>query len=225
MTRVAFARLSDAPPPLREMLDVDDDGSWRVWRSVGPAIGRFAGTGDAAAGAGREIVELAAAAEGAETPRGGDSSPDATVDSIDLGGRSVSVPYRQTPDGPWGDLFEACRGLLDEAVSHPVAAIGMELAGADRVRLKHRGEEPLPVEFGSAQVEATLWTPDGAFVASGTGRIDAGHVDAGSGWSLEVPLEGIEPSAKGEPVVFVSFVADDGGVYVPVVLSAGRAPG
>jgi hypothetical protein len=224
MSRVAFARLSDAPPPLREMLDIDDDGSWRVWRSVGTAIGRFAGSGDADAGAGRGILELAAAAEQSEPPRGDEFPADATVDSIDLGGRSVSVPYRQSPDGPWGKLFKACRDLLDEALTQPLAAIGLELAGSGRVRLEHRGDESLPVEFGAAQVEATVWTPDGTFVASGTGKIDAGHVDAEPGWSLEVSLEGIDASAKGQPVVFVSFVADDGGVYIPVVLSAGRAP-
>lgn len=224
MSRVAFARLSDAPPPLREMLDVDDDGSWRAWRSVGLAIGRFAGSGDAAGGAGRRILELAAEAEASEPPRDGGDAPDATVDSIDLGDRSVWVPYRKTPDGPWGKLFQATRDLLDEAVSHPLAAIGMELAGPNRVRLEHRGTEPLSLEFGAAGVEATLWTPDGIFVASGTGKVDAGHVDAGPGWSIEVPLDGIDPAAKGEPVVFVSFVADDAGVYIPVVLSAGRAP-
>jgi hypothetical protein len=223
MSRVAFARLSDAPPPVREILDVEDDGSWTVWRSVGLAIGRFAGSGEAASGAGKRIIALAAAAEADEPPADGNFPPDATVDSIDLGGRSVSVPYRETVGGSWGELLAACRGLLDEALEHPRAAIGLVVAGPDRVRLEHRGEEPLPIELGSAQVEATVWA-DGVFVAAGTGRIKSGRLDAGPGWSLDVQLEGIDPSAKGEAVTFVSFVADDGGVYIPVVLSAGRAP-
>ncbi len=224
MSRVAFARLSDASPPLREMLDVDENGSWTVWRSVGVAVGRFAGSGEAASGAGKRIIDLAAAAEGSQEPSSKDVGADATVDSIDIGDRSVAVPYRHSPDGPWGALFAACRIVLDEALDHPKAAIALVVAAPDRVRLEHRGEEPLPIELGSAQVEATVWA-DGVFVAAGTGRIEAGHVDAGPGWSLEVPLEGIDPAAKGEAVTFVSFVANDGGVYIPVVLSAGRAPG
>jgi hypothetical protein len=224
VSRVSFDRLSDAPPPLRETLDVEDDGSWRVWRSVGQAIGRFAGSPEVADSAGKRILELAAAAEGSDPPSKGKFPPDATIERIHVGDRSATVPYRHTPDGPWGELVAASRRLLDEAIAHPRAAIRLVVVGPDRVRLEHRGQEPLPIELGSAQVEATVWH-DGAFVGAGMGRIDAGHVDAGPGWSLDVPLEGIDPSAGGEAVIFVSFVADDGGVYIPVTLSAGRGPG
>jgi hypothetical protein len=224
MSRVTFTRLSDAPPPLRETLDVDADGSWRAWRSVGQAIGRFAGAGDAAA-PGHRIVTLAEAATEIDPPGPGDASADTTWDTIEAGGTSLRVPYRATPEGAWGELLAACRGLLDDAITSPKAAIGMTLVAPDRVRLEHRGDEPLPVELGGATVEATVWTADGTFIASGTGRVAADHVDAGPGWTTDVELEGIDPSGGGQPVVFVSFVANDGGVFVPVVLSAGRAPG
>jgi hypothetical protein len=222
MTRITFARLSDAPPPMREMLEIEDDGSWRAWRSVGQAIGRFADRGGADA-AGRRIVELAAATEEADPPAASEFHPDATVDTIRVGERSVAVSYRASRTGPWGELLSATRGLLDDAISHPTAAIGLVLVANDRVRLEHRGTDPLPIELGSAQVEATVWQ-HGVFVGAGTGRVEAGHVDTGPGWSLDVALDGIDPAANGEAVVFVSFVADDGGVYIPVTLSAGRAP-
>ncbi len=224
MSRVTFARLSDAPPPLREMLDVEADGSWRAWRSVGQAIGRFAGDG---------ATTLAALAERAATespPPTGELPPDASVDRITItqAGRRRShvrsFGSTQRPAGAWGELVAACRALLDDAIAHPTAAIGLVVTAPDLVRLEHRGDGPLPIELGSAQVEATVWK-DGAFVVAGSGQIVAGHVDAGPGWSLEVPLTGIDPSASGDAVVFVSFVADDGGVYIPVTLSAGRAPG
>ncbi len=224
MSRVALARLSDAPPPLRETLDVDPDGSWRVWRSVGQAIGRFGGSGDAAA-AGQRIVMLAEAATDTDPPGPGDASADTTWDTIEVGSTSLRLPYRAAPDGPWGELLAACRGLLDDAIASPKAAIGMTLMAPDRVRLEHRGDEPLPIELGAASVEATAWTADGAFIASGSGRVAADHVDAGPGWAIDVDLDGIDASAGGQPVVFVSFVANDGGVFIPVVLSAGRAPG
>jgi hypothetical protein len=222
MSRVAFARLSDAPPPMREKLDIDDDGAWQAWRSVGRAIGRFSGSGGVA-GADR-ILALATAAESMEPPDPGGKTRDTTFDTLTIGDRSVRLPYRGILDGPWGELLTACRDLLNDALDHPTAAIGITITAPDRVRLEHRGDETLSVEFGAARVDAQVWTAEGVFVASGTGTVDAGHVDAGPGWSIEVPLGGIDPAGD-EPVVFVSFVADDGGVFIPVVVSAGRAPG
>ncbi len=225
-SRVAFARLSDAPPPAREMLAVAADGSWTAWRSIGAAIGRFAGAaGTGAADAGERIVELAEAAAAAEPPRAGELPPDATVDSLEVAGRSATIGSRDEPEGPWGALFAACRGLIEAATDHPAAAIALVIAGPDRVRLEQRGAGALTVELGEAPVQGAVWTPAGEFVATGTGRLPAGRVEAGPGWSLDVALEGIDAATEGQLVVSVSFVADDGGVYIPVTLAAGQVPG
>lgn len=219
----AFTRASDAPPPLLETVDVDADGSWRAWRSNGAVVGRFG------APTGGERVAAATRAAGlAQVPAGVELPPDAVVDRLRIGGDDgpvAAISSSARPDGPWGDAFDACRSLVDEAAGHPVAALGIVAVRADRVTIEHRGAAPITVEFGGARADATVWAPDGSFVAAGAGMLRAGRVAAAPGWSLDVPLEGIDPSTEGELVVSISFVADDGGVYVPVMLAAGRAPG
>jgi hypothetical protein len=221
MTTVAFTRSSDAPPPMLDTLDVDEDGSWRAWRSVGETIGRFSGSDLGS------VVGLARRAAAEPPPTASDVPADATLDRLELGdGHAVAIVGVSTrPTGAWGDLFDACREAIEDATTHPTAAISIVVLGHDRVRLEHRGTDMLPVELGRVQAQASLWTTAGAFLATGTGGVDLGRVEAGPGWSVEIPLEGIDPTLPGGLVVSVSFVADDGGVFIPVMLAAGRGPG
>jgi hypothetical protein len=221
MTTIAFTRSSDAPPPMLDTLDVDEDGSWRAWRSVGETIGRFSGSDLGS------LVGLARRAAAETPPTASDVPADATLDRLELGdGHAVAVVGASTrPSGAWGDLLAACREAIEDATTHPTAAISIVVLGHDRVRLEHRGTGALSLELGGARAQASLWTAAGEFLATGTGGVDLGRVETGPGWSVEIPVEGIDPMIAGGMVVSVSFVVDDGGVFIPVMLAAGRGPG
>jgi hypothetical protein len=225
VSRVSFARVSGAPPPARELLSIEDDGSWTAWRSTGRAAGRFAGPAGTN-GPGARIIALAAAAADSPDPGPPPNAPvDTTMDHVTVDGRSVTIGYRAVPEGPWGQLLEALRGLLKEAIEHPVAAIALAIAGPDVLRLEHRGTEPLNVDLTGASAEGTVWTESGEYLTRGLGRLDAGPIEASPGWTAMVPLEGLEPDKPGNLVATMALAAEDGGELVPVRLSAGRAPG
>jgi len=225
VSRVSFARISGAPPPAREILEVEADGSWTAERATGRAVGRFAGPADEAGGVGARIVELADAAAENEPPGIGDQRVDATVDRVTVGERSLVAEYRSDPGGPWGELLRSCRALLEEAIDHPVAAIAMNIAGPGVLRLEHRGSEPVRLDLGGARAEGTVWTEAGEFLTRGKGRLDLGPVEAGPGWTQDIVLEGLDPEADGNLVAIVRFAIESGGTLVPAALSAGRAPG
>ena len=228
MSGVAFSRISGSPPPARELLSIRPDGSWSAWRSVGRAAGRFAGPGGPGT-QGARIVELAEPAAGAEAPDLGDQPMDTTIDRVEVDGRSVAVGYRAEPDGPWGELLAACRGLLKDAIDHPVAAIALVIVGPDALRLEHRGTEPLRVDLTGLRGEGTVWTDAGEYLTRGLPRVaeggPGGAVEASPGWSADIVLEGLDPSKPGNLVVTMTLAVEDEGERVPVALSAGRAPG
>jgi hypothetical protein len=213
---VEFRRLSDTPPPERELLEVADDGTATAWRSNGAAIGRFAGpVADAS-----DLRTFVAAAREADPPEPGEVPPGASVETIETGGATGRVVSRRQVAGPWAPLVEACRAILGEIVESPVAAIGLVLAADGGMRLEHRGTEPLAVELASLAGGLKLWR-DGVQVGGGPARgPDADRVEAGPGWALELALSDLDTTGGGILVGEVTFVADDGGVYVPVRLSA-----
>ena len=216
MTLVDFKRLSDAPPPIRELLAVDDDGGATAWRSNGPAVGRFAGPVADLPGL-RAAVDAARAAE----PPDGDLRADAVAEVIETGGRRARVAARLPVEGPWGALVEACRRVLDEVTTSPVVAIAGDVGPGARLRLEHRGDGTLTLELASLDVTFRLWR-DGA--QAGEARVrGAGEaldrLDAGAGWSLEVAAEDMDLSGGGILAAEASFVVEDEGVLVPVRVS------
>lgn len=222
MTLLRLARLSDAPPPARELLDVGDDGTLRGWRSQGPLVGACRG----AAPDVDRLRALVAAAAAAPVPRAATFPLDATVESLEAGGVELDVTEHTVLDGAWGDLLEAARGLLDDALpTMPLAAVAMVIASPDLVRMEHRGEVALTVELGAARVEITRWrdgTPVGDAEVRGLGL---GRTETGPGWTAGIALRG--PAGKPGDLLTASawFVADDGGVLVPVVLTGHATAG
>lgn len=221
MTAWSFSRLSDAPPPLRELLDVADDGTFTMWRSVGEIVGRFAGTVPDAGAAAAVAADSAAG----DPPAAPELAPDATVDTVTVAGRSHTTTQHRRPDGPWGDLLALGRELLDALVDQPAAAIAASLPSPTLLRLEHRGDGTLPVLLGGAVVDVRAWSPTDLVAQAYAEPPPAGAVDAGPGWVLEVPLPELPLPAGTTLAVDVSFVADDGGVLVPMVARATRPAG
>jgi hypothetical protein len=219
MTAVSFSRLSSAPPPLREIAEVEADGSWRAWRSVGTAVGRFAG-GDG----GSRVLEAVRAALDAQLPAPAEGGTlDEATDEIVIDGSALEVPHGHVPAGPWGEALEACRDLVARAPEHPLAAIAVTMAGPGLVRLEHRGSEALEVELGSGRVEITTHDERQIPVQSTFTALDLGAVEARPGWSAEVRIDPVEAPTGGMVGVEVSFVAVDDGVHIPVTISSERA--
>lgn len=219
MTLLRLARLSDAPPPARELLEVGDDGRFSGWRSQGPVVGAFRGTVAGIDGL-RGLVERASASS---PPGAGDLPLDATVDSLAAAGRELRVAASGTPEGAWGELLRAARTILEDEVPRaPWAAIELLVTHTAPPRLVHRGEAPLVLELGAGWAEVTRWR-DGVPAGSAETRdLGAAREEAGPGWSLEVPLAVPEGAASDLVTASAWFVAEDEGVLVPVVLT-GRA--
>jgi hypothetical protein len=220
MTLVEFKRLADAPPPERELLVVEDDGRAVAWRSNGRAVGRFAGPVRNAGG-------LRAAAESAmqaDPPAVDGPRADASVEVVTTAGRTARVAARRPVEGPWSALVEACRSELDAITGSPLAAIAGVVLPGGRLRLEHRGTEPLPVELGALAATFKLWREGrlaaSASIPAGGAPGNLGSLEAGPGWTLELGPDGLDLAGGGILAVEATFVADDGGVYVPMRITA-----
>lgn len=217
MTGLRFRRIAHAPPPERELLDVDEAGAFTMWRSRGAIVGRFAGTvPDADA-----VAALADAAAAADPPAAPTLPADAAGESVEVDGRSARVEAGESVPGPWGELLAACRGLLDDLRDQPAAAIEAALVdGGATVRLEHRGTASLPLELDGTTVTARAWH-EGRQVGGATGDpADLGFADAGPGWAVELPVPALGAPAGARLTVQVSMIADDDGIYVPLLASA-----
>jgi hypothetical protein len=219
MTLVTFHRTADDPPPLREILRVEPDGTFRMWRSNAEAVGRFAGTVPGF----EALAAQVGAARAAEPPAAGRQPADATLDTIEVDGFEVTLRPSQRPDGPWGGLAARLRDLLKELLAQPEAAIALDIGAAggfERVRLVQRGSSALPIKLGSLDVTLEVFR-DTTTVATGHGSpIAARDVAAGPGWSEEVAVPALEVPAGTVLLVRASFVAVDDGVLVPVTVEA-----
>jgi len=216
MSTIKFERFSDRFPPERELLHIEDDGSFEMWRSYGaPAAGRFAGAVPDSPG----LQDLARATRRSRPPSLGELEPDASVENLAVGNRRAEAESGSRIAGPWGELFARCRSLLRDLVDQPRAAIRATIDPSGVVRLEHQGTEPLPVELAPLEIKLVRWA-DAREAASDRVRPEAyGRIDAAPGWSLEIPFN---PSVMGpgQVVASVTFVAIDNGVLVPVAISA-----
>jgi hypothetical protein len=209
---VSFARVAFSPPPLRELLAVREDGTATGWRSNGPIVGRFASRVDRMGPLRAAIADLAG---GGQPPGPLELVPDAAWEEVKAAGLTARFGTDDAVEGPWGALLEACRDLLDEMTDSPTAAIVILVDPDGHVRLEHRGDGMLPLELDSVQVSLTLWR-DGREASRAAARTSAGRVEAGPGWSLDVPDASIDLDGGGKLVAVASFIADDDGVFVPV---------
>jgi hypothetical protein len=216
VTRIGYRRIAPGRPPERELLAVEADGSATGWRSNGPIVGRFAGRPPGVEAV-LSLAEAALALDPAPLP---ELPPGAAVETVEAGSVSARFLAGRTPDGPWGELLAACREALEHLAALPLAAVAGELDADGTLRLVHRGSEVLPLELGRLLVR-TVRMRDGLETGRGQATPPGlGRVDAGPGWTLEVPGDGTPAAGDGTLWAEVTFVADDGGVYIPMRLSA-----
>ncbi len=194
-----------------DSLEVDPDGSVRLWRSRGASMaGRFTRTLTDEESSALQDAARAAHDEGSlEIPARG---PGAAGDVVELAdGVQATLPVTAQADGPWGSLVTRLRGLLDPVGSTPVAAIALEVdQGA--TRLVHRGEEPLSLDLAAASLHVEARDAAEETVASADLPLtEGGRVEVGPGWSLQLPSAvAVRAPAGGSLLVAVTLTANDG---------------
>ena len=211
-------------PPDKERLEVGDDGSFTMWRSVrSPVVGRFAGMlpeSDAA-----RLRALAEAAAAAEVPPG-KQLPGAPTETVVVDGASLRTGSSNEPGGPWGELIGALRPLLRSLVSQPRAAIALEVAeGGASARLAHRGDTPVGVDLTGLSVRTVVWRPGwengGEWAADAPGPV----VEAGPGWAHDLPFGHGLTIGNGDALhAFARFGLVDGGARIAALASLDPSP-
>jgi hypothetical protein len=209
-------------PQFRELLEIRDDASFQMWRSVTAAtgaatpIGRFAGTLPDG-----EFDELRRAADAAAAAgsRSWLVTPDSPVDRIEIDGATAILGMRDPADGPWGALAALLRPLLESLTQWPLAAVQFEMDG--RARLVHLGSEPLDIDLSDLAVEAVHWRDSEAVGRWSAPNLGLGEVAAGPGWSLDLPAgHGFELEPGDRIAMTARFAVRDGGELVGVSLHA-----
>jgi hypothetical protein len=210
-------------PQFHEVLQIDGDGAFSMWRSVSKAsdlpapIGRFGGRVASAQRAALDDAANRAVAEGSRTWL---VTPDSPVDTFDVDGVTAKLGIHNPGEGAWKDLAQLVRPLLRELTASPLAAIALEVDGG--AKLVHQGTEPLTLDLSALAVRAdhwrdgqslTRWTPSSSPAAV------QGEVAAQPGWNLELPFEhGFDMQPGDRVTVDVTFAAHDGERLIPVGL-------
>jgi hypothetical protein len=231
---VKLARRGGRKPPRdNELLTVEDDGSFTLWRSVGwttqppTPVGRFAGR---LAGEEWERLraEVAAAQQAGDlqmTPR-----PDSSVDAIELAeGARGRLGNNDRPTGPWAALVATLRTLLVELTAYPQAALALEVkADGSGARLMRHGSQPLDVALDDLTVRAVQWrehAKTGDWSAPrDNALVSRSQETTEDGWTFELPFDhgfAMEPGC--EVVAYVNLAIYDNGRRVPVSLQSLRS--
>jgi hypothetical protein len=222
---VRMFRMGGIPPSENEKVVTVDDGRLAVWRSTGvPAAGSFVGQlsgpeSDAIQALARRCVEAGDLTRAA--------APDAAIDTVMLDGARAEVGHLDRPDGPWGELLDALRPLLDRT-DQPYAAIGLEVSPAgDRASLRHLGEAVVRVDLSRLRVEVRHVTPAGDAAgawAGEPGEVGGGPVEAGPGWTQELPFEHGLEAGSGSLRLTVGVLVYDREHPVEATLVAASGP-
>jgi hypothetical protein len=214
---VEYRRLSGAPPPERELLTVEEDGSFLLWRSIAPTVGRFAGVIPDPA----DLATLVAAAADTPSPPRPTELPSGTsVEVVEVGDVTARVEAGVEVDGPWGALLSRLRDLSGDLTDQPLAAVALVVDDPAMPRLEHRGREALPVELDSATVSVDVWHEGVQVAAARAGPLGQGRVMAEPGWSVRFEVGEVAAPSGGLLMVRASLVVDDEGVFVPVTVTS-----
>jgi len=210
---VSYARIGGrVPPPDNEGLQVEDDGSFTMWRSIAPSVGRFAGKLSA-----DELSRLKTEAEKAAAE--GDVSRPPTMDGsaerFQVEGATATMGSDDYIEGPWGELATHVRKLLGELVSMPQAAVGLEVGEDGRsARLVHLGDKPLAVDLSKLSIRAVLWGRGFRKLGDWSTPAKPGPVqaEASDSWNAPLPFDhGLKPGKNKVLHVYVTFAVSENG--------------
>jgi hypothetical protein len=219
------------PPRDNEKIEIDAQGHFTMWRSVGAAsfppsaVGRFTGNLSAEDFEGLQKHVVAADLVGSLsiTP-----PPDASIVRINTGKTQASFGFNEEPEGPWGDLAAFFAELLCSLTQQPVAALMVEVSQhGNHAKLVHLGTEPLKLNLASLNVRAVLWhgyNKQGDWLVPAGSERELSEVIAEPGWSMELPFaHGFAEKEGMQVVAYVTLEAYDGDTAIPVSLESSIA--
>jgi hypothetical protein len=215
--------------PHNERLWIQNDGSFKMWRSVSSAsippspAGWFQGKLDSEINLRLWALQKAAAASGDFKMA---PPPDSVIENITLERARASLGINQQPPGHWGDMVSLLRTLLGQLSRFPRAAVDLEVrAGGQSAYLIQRGSEPIRLDLSYLKLTANLWKGENIEKRwSGTQTVlkDKAIIEAGPGWSFHLPFDHrFEISSGSHVVAYLDFNAFNGEHFVPVSLQAG----
>jgi hypothetical protein len=208
----SYQRRGGRRPSEDESLQIDDDGSFYLTRTVGgPRVGSFAGTIPKQSLA--AVRQLVADAEDLDDPPAG--LPPHVIESVETSRAEITVGAHTTSSSPAARLVKRMRRLANDLTASPVAALELRIAEDGRtVTIASVGADPVDADFSDASLTFTLYGPDEALLTAG--EIDP-PTDLRSktalrpGWSTELPVEGdVAFSPKRTLDVQMEFVLLDG---------------
>lgn len=228
MTLKYSRRGGHKPPRDMEELEIEADGTFSLWRSVGWAtqppspVGRFKGQLDPGL---NTIIEQeinqARQAGKVEIPL----LPDSPVETVNLEGAQLKLGIHDTPAGSWGALITHLRSLLGELTIFPQAAIALEITSdGQKARLVHQGTQPLQLNLQNLSVRAVLWQEYNAisdWYAPTANANSPQQLTASKNWSLDLPFQhNFELKADCRVAAYVNFAALKENQETPVSLEA-----
>jgi hypothetical protein len=191
---LSYRREGGWPPPDHELLEIQDDGSFTLWRTIGRAsqppapIGGFKGT--LTEGERSDLQGLLNRIHQAADIRM-PFPPDSAVETIMAAGRTALLPHTGMPGEPWAGLVALARTLLVQLTDRPRAALGLRLTDAGkRVDLVLLGDRSLLVDLSRVSVRAILWSGYEQLGTweSGQLQLGPGPAQLQPGWSRELPF-------------------------------------
>lgn len=232
----SYLRAGGMPPADDERLEIDDDGAWRLWRTMGGAlVGGFAGTLSA-----DRRRRLAAAITSVEDGRGsmpsqgparpGRPRPDSAHEAITVGEARLDIGAGGDPDPVWAPIVRLLRRWTEglAAPDGADAALQLQLSATGPVIVRH-GDGRLRVWPATLRVDVYARDRDGIVVdraSRGPGPDDVAprgeETTTGPDWTLPVELpKPIDPPADGtlECWVFLDIDGPDGPTRVRLVAS------
>jgi|GEM_PF-2460678 len=214
------------PPPDREELTIENDGSFRLWRSVGwatyppTAIGLFAGKLEPDT-LNELKLETAAANKVGKIKR--IPMPGSAVEEINTGKAKAEILDYVELEAGWKELVERLRQMLHDLTASPRAAIELHhLTDKNELELVHLGTTALKLDLSELVIKARhMDKKTYSTIAEWQFDQNMGKITAEPGWSLKLPFKpDFTLNPDSEVLVFATFTIFDGNKRVPVSIQA-----
>jgi hypothetical protein len=193
----AYARTGGRPPADDERLEVFEDGTWRLWRTLGgDRVGAFGGR--LSPGRRRRLeAAVSAARAGAGTVPPARPRPDGAHDAFTTRHGRLDVSAGAPVSGPWSGLVRLLRRWTEALTDVPVAALALEAApGGGPPQVVHLGSDGLALWPATLHVDLYARDADGIIRDRASGGADPEDrsprgeaVTVGPGWSMRLPVE------------------------------------
>lgn len=230
----SYLRAGGLPPADDERLEIDEDGGWTLWRTMGgPLVGAFAGGLDT--GRCRRLEAAVDAVAGNDAGAVGSRAsrrppPDGAQESFTAGERRLDLAASEPPPGDWASLVRMLRDWSTSLAVPAGAAAALELRVDDDLPvLERHGTDHLVVWPATLRVEVYARDGDGIVLGRVTAgaepdeAVDRGEpLTTGPGWSLDVDVPRLPVVPDGgrlEAWVWLDVAGPDGPVRVRLVSS------